>query len=117
MRYKDAVHVPQLHLHSAQFEDDWSTVLWDKIDYLAGLGLTPWYAGGCNGRFPCQTCSIAPRSPYPQNCSACTVCDEAEWRQQQPASVRATMTAAQLGADNMDGADNQTQVRAPPGQV
>ena len=110
MRHRKPVYMPQPHLHSAQFEDDWSTVLWDKIDYLAGLGLTPWYAAGCSGGNPCQTCSIVPRSPSPQNCSACTVCDEAEWRQQQPAGVRATMTAAQLGANNMAVNYNQTEV-------
>ncbi len=85
-------------------------MLWDKIDYLAGLGLTPWYVDGCNAGVPCHTCSIEPRSPYPQNCSVCTVCDEAEWRQQQPAGVRAAMTAAQLGANYVNGTEDAMEV-------
>ena len=86
-------------------------MLWDKVDYLADLGLTPWYARACDkGGASCPACSIMPRSPYPQDCGACTVCDEAEWRQQQPPGVRATMTAARLGAESVDGTDNETQV-------
>ena len=64
-------------------------------DYLADLGLTPWYAGACSGSSPCRACSIAPRSPVPQNCSDCTVCDMVEWRQTQLPGVRATVMAAE----------------------
>ena len=29
--------------HVAQVDDDWTTILWNKVDYLASVGLAPWY--------------------------------------------------------------------------
>ena len=105
-------------MRTAQFEDDWSTVLWDKIDYLASLGLTPWYAGVCSGGIPCRTCSIVPSSPYPQNCSDCTICGEVEWQQQQPPGVRAIVNATEAALFGIiagtDGAYSDTQVLLDP---
>ena len=67
-----------------QFEDDWATVLWDKVDYMAGLGLTPWYVNQCSGSVSCATCSIVPSHPDPQGCQDCTACNEYEPRSTQP---------------------------------
>lgn len=27
----------------SQVDDDWTTILWNKVDYLASVGLAPWY--------------------------------------------------------------------------
>ena len=55
-----------------QFEDDWMTVLWQKVDYMVHLGLRPWYTSRCTSPpfcgvsrviteplHDCRTCKIA----------------------------------------------------------
>ena len=59
-------------------------MLWDKVDYMAGLGLTPWYVDQCKGSLPCATCRIVPPNPTPQDCQDCTSCAEYEARSTQP---------------------------------
>jgi hypothetical protein len=30
-----------------QYDDDWTTVLWPKVDYMVHLGLRPWWTARC----------------------------------------------------------------------
>ena len=34
-------------LACAQYDDDWTTVLWPKLDYMVHLGLRPWWTARC----------------------------------------------------------------------
>lgn len=28
-------------------DDDWKSIIWQKVDYMGRMGLTPWYAYKC----------------------------------------------------------------------
>lgn len=61
-----------------QFEDDWTTVLWDKVDYMMRLGLRPWFTAHCADPPLCGTPPLQSTPPPPAACRACALIDESE---------------------------------------
>ena len=71
-----------------QFEDDWTTVLWDKVDYMMMLGLRPWFTAHCADPPHCGAAAL--QTAAPDGCRACTLIDENE-----PQTLEAFLAARQ----------------------
>ncbi len=59
----------------AQYDDDWTTVLWHKLDYMVHLGLRPWWTARCALNPP--LCGVPRLDARPMTgCRNCTLVDD-----------------------------------------